>query len=191
MRKVAVFTGTRAEYGLLYWTLHELQKSQKIDLKLWVGGSHLVPSYGYTIQEIEDDGFHVDEKLDFMLASSSSSSVAKSLSLAIISATEIICRTNPDIILLLGDRYEALSVAQAAMICGVPLAHIHGGEVTEGAIDEAIRHSITKMSHIHFTATEQYRKRVIQLGEDPKFVFNFGAPGLENILRFDLLSNRH
>jgi len=187
MRKIAVFTGTRAEYGLLYWILKGLDASSKCELQLYVGGMHLSPEFGYTIDNITKDGFSVTEKIEFLLSSDSPVGIAKSMGLAMISASEVLDRNKPDLIVLLGDRFESLAIAQAAMLACIPIAHIHGGETTEGLIDEAIRHSITKMSHIHFTATEDYLNRVIQLGENPNKVFNYGAPGIDSIMQLPLM----
>ena len=187
MRKIAVFTGTRAEYGLLYWVLKGLEISPKCELQLYAGGMHLSPEFGYTIDQIVKDGFKITEKLEFLLSSDSAVGVSKSMGLALISASEALERNKPDLVVLLGDRFESMALAQAAMLACIPVAHIHGGETTEGLIDEAIRHSISKMSHIHFTATEDYRKRVIQLGEHPNSVFNYGAPGIDSIVKLPLL----
>jgi UDP-N-acetylglucosamine 2-epimerase (non-hydrolysing)/GDP/UDP-N,N'-diacetylbacillosamine 2-epimerase (hydrolysing) len=187
MRKIAVFTGTRAEYGLLYWVLKGLEESLESELQLFVGGMHLSPEFGYTIDQIVKDGFKITEKLEFLLSSDSAVGVSKSMGLALISASEVLERNKPDLVVLLGDRFESMALAQAAMLACIPVAHIHGGETTEGLIDEAIRHSITKMSHIHFTATEDYRRRVIQLGEHPDSVFNYGAPGIDSILKLPLM----
>lgn len=183
-----MITGTRADYGLLYWLLKALEKDPGIDLKIIATGAHLSPEFGYTINSIEQDGFIVDEKLTTLMSGDSAASVCKSVGLGVIGFADAYSRLKPDLLVVLGDRVEALAAAQAAMIFKIPIAHIHGGEVTEGAIDEAIRHSITKMSHIHFTATEEYRKRVIQLGESPERVFNFGAPGVEMIQRMQFWS---
>ena len=190
-KKIAVFTGSRAEYGLLFWVLKELERSPMCDLQLYVGGMHLSYEFGYTIDKIIADGFSVTEKIEFLLSSDSAVGISKSMGLALISASEILERNKPDLIVLLGDRFESLAMAQAAMLACIPIAHIHGGEITEGLIDEAIRHSITKMSHIHFTATEDYRKRVIQLGEQPDRVFNYGAPGIDSIVNLDLLDKQN
>ena len=186
-RKIAVFTGTRAEYGLLYWIIKGIHESKTNELQLYVGGTHLSEKYGYTINQIEKDGFPIKHKLDFLDSSDSSKGIAKSLSSALIQAEETFSHNNPDILIVLGDRYELLSICQAAMLRRIPIAHIHGGEITEGAMDDAIRHSITKMSHLHFTSTEIYRSRVIQLGEAPEKVFNVGAPGIDNIKYLKLL----
>lgn len=187
MKKVLVFTGARSEYGLLRPLIRLLHSSDDISLQLVVGGMHLLPEFGFTVSEIEKDGVPIAGKIDFLLGSGSSVGTAKSMGLALISACECFERLQPDLLVVLGDRTESFAVAQAAMVRRVPIAHIHGGEITEGAIDEAIRHSLTKMSHLHFTATEGYRKRVIQLGEHPDRVFNVGAPGIDNIKEFDLL----
>lgn len=191
MKKIAVFTGTRAEYGLLYWIIKALHEANEAELQLWVGGMHLSPEFGYTVNQIEEDGFSVTERLDFLLSSDSPVAISKSMGLAIISAAEAFERNKPDLLVVLGDRFESLAIAQAAMIARVPIAHIHGGETTEGLIDEAIRHSITKMAHLHFTATETYRKRVIQLGEQPNCVFNMGAPGIDSIKKLPLISKEN
>jgi UDP-hydrolysing UDP-N-acetyl-D-glucosamine 2-epimerase len=187
MRKIAVFTGTRAEYGLLYWIIKSLNESVNVDLQLFVGGMHMSPEFGYTIEQIEADGFPILERMEFLLSSDSPVGISKSMGLALINAAEAIERQKPDLIVLLGDRFESMAIAQAAMIACLPVAHIHGGETTEGLIDEAVRHSITKMSHLHFAATEQYRKRIIQLGEQPERVFNFGAPGIDSIVKLKLI----
>ncbi len=188
MKNIAVFTGTRAEYSLLYWLLTLLKNDQEINLLLFVGGTHLSHEFGHTIDQIIADGFSVTEKLEFLLSADTPNSVSKSLALAISTSADAIVKHSPDAIILLGDRYEALGVAQAAMINLVPIVHIHGGEITEGAYDDAIRHAISKLSHLHFTSTEAYRKRVIQLGEVPEHVFNVGAPGIDNIRKLKLLS---
>ncbi len=188
MRKVAVFTGTRAEYGLLYWVLKGIAESKDLELQLYVGGMHLSQEFGYTVKQIQADGFKITERMEFLLSSDTPVGISKSLALALISAAEVLERNKPDIIVLLGDRFEALAVAQAAMLACIPIAHIHGGETTEGLIDEAVRHSITKMSHLHFAATETYRRRIIQLGENPERVFNVGAPGIDSIVALNFLS---
>lgn len=188
MKKIAVFTGSRAEYGLLYWIIKGLFEHEEAELQLIVGGMHLSTEFGYTVKDIENDGFPVSEKLEFLLSSDTSVGISKSMGLAIISASEFFYRKIPDLLVVLGDRFETLAVCQAAMIAQIPIAHIHGGEITEGVIDEAVRHSITKMAHIHFTATEKYRDRVIQMGECPSSVFNHGAPGIDSIKLLPLLS---
>lgn len=187
MRKIAVFTGTRAEYGLLYWIIKGLHESVEVELQFYVGGMHLSPEFGYTITQIEKDGFPVTERMEFLLSSDSPVGISKSMGLALINSAEVLDRNKPDLIVLLGDRFESMAVAQAAMVACIPVAHIHGGETTEGLIDEAVRHSITKMGHLHFAATEGYKKRIQQLGEQPERIFNFGAPGIDSIVNLQLL----
>ena len=188
MRKICVITGTRAEYGLLYWTMKALQADDDVNLSICVTGMHLSPEFGLTYKKILEDGFIIHEKVETLLSSDTTVGISKSIGLGIISFSEVFERLNPDLILVLGDRYEIFAACTAAMISRIPIAHCHGGEATEGLIDEAIRHSITKMSQIHFTSTEEYRNRVIQLGEQPKNVFNVGALGIENINRLKLLT---
>jgi GDP/UDP-N,N'-diacetylbacillosamine 2-epimerase (hydrolysing) len=187
-RKICVITGTRAEYGLLYWTMKQIQDANDFDLQLCVTGMHLSPEFGLTYEQIEKDGFRIDEKVEILLSSDTPVGISKSMGLGMISFAEVYQRLKPDLILLLGDRFEIFSAAAAAMVSKVPIAHCHGGESTEGLIDESIRHSITKMSHLHFTSTEEYRNRVIQLGENPNSVFNVGALGIENINKLSLMS---
>lgn len=188
MKRVCVITGTRAEYGLLYWTLKALEKEPAIDLQICATGMHLSPEFGLTYQQIEADGFTIDYKVETLLSSDTGTAIAKSIGLGTIGFADAFQQLQPDIILLLGDRYEILAAATAAMTLRIPIAHCHGGEATEGLIDESIRHSITKMSHLHFTATDLFKKRVIQLGEQPDNVFNLGALGIENINRTKFLS---
>jgi GDP/UDP-N,N'-diacetylbacillosamine 2-epimerase (hydrolysing) len=187
MRKICVVTGTRAEYGLLFWLMKEIQSDASLGLQLIVTGMHLSPEFGLTYKEIEKD-FVIDKKIEMLLSSDTPIGISKSMGLAQISFAEAYAELDPDIVVVLGDRYEIFSAASASMIARIPIAHIHGGETTEGAFDEAIRHSITKMSHLHFVATEEYRQRVIQLGEHPDRVFNFGAPGLDGIRNLKLLA---
>jgi UDP-N-acetylglucosamine 2-epimerase (non-hydrolysing)/GDP/UDP-N,N'-diacetylbacillosamine 2-epimerase (hydrolysing) len=187
VKKIAVFTGTRAEYGLLYWLMRGVQEDSALDLQVIVSGMHLLPEFGETVRAIEQDGFEIDARVDMLMSSSSGVGIAKSIGVGTLGFADALDRLSPDCVVVLGDRFEALAIAQAAMVMQIPLVHIHGGELTEGLIDEAIRHSITKMAHLHFTSTETYRKRVIQLGEQPDRVFNVGAPALENIRRLELL----
>ena len=189
MKKVCVVTGTRAEYGLLYWLLKEIKADDELKLQIIVTGMHLSPEFGLTYKEIEKE-FNIDKKIEMLLSSDTSVGISKSMGLAQISFSEAYEELKPNIVVVLGDRYEIFSAASAAMIARIPIAHLHGGETTEGAYDEAIRHSITKMSHLHFTATDDYKKRVIQLGEDTKKVFNVGAKGIEKIKRLKLLPKR-
>lgn len=186
-KKICVVTGTRAEYGLLYWTMKKIKEDDDLTLQIIATGSHLSPEFGYTYQQIEKDGFHIHKKIEILLSSDSEVGVCKSMGLALISFAEAYQELQPDLIVVLGDRFEIHAAVSAAMIHRIPVAHCHGGEITEGAIDESIRHSITKMSHLHFTSTEEYRKRVIQLGEQPNHVFNVGALGVENINKLKLL----
>ncbi|MEZ5757449.1 MAG: UDP-N-acetylglucosamine 2-epimerase [Emcibacteraceae bacterium] len=187
-RKICVVTGTRAEYGLLRNLVSLINDCKETSLQLVVTGTHLVEEFGFTINHIIEDGFYVNKKIEMLLANDSTVSVTKSMGLALLGFSDAFDELKPDIIILLGDRYEMLAAASAALIAGIPVAHIHGGEVTEGAIDDSIRHSITKMSYLHFASTEEYRKRIIQLGEEPERVFNVGAPGLDNIDKLELLS---
>lgn len=188
MRKIAIITGTRAEYGLLYWLIKGVHEDSGLELQLLVTGMHLSPEFGLTWKEIDKDGFPITKKIEILLSSDTAVGISKSNALALISFAEAFDELKPEIVVLLGDRTETFAAAQAALIAGIPIAHIHGGELTEGAYDDAIRHSITKMSHLHFTATETYRKRVIQLGEQPDTVFNVGAIGLDNIKKLQLLN---
>lgn len=188
MKNICIVTATRAEYGLLKRLIKKLTNVENFNVKIVATGMHLSPEFGYTYKEIEEDGFTIDEKIEILLSSDTGSAISKSMGLAIIGFAEYFERTKPDLIIILGDRYEMLAVSCAGMNAQIPIAHLHGGETTEGAIDECIRHSITKMSYLHFTSTEQYRKRVIQLGENPERVFNVGAMGVENILRSKLLT---
>ncbi|WP_411861529.1 UDP-N-acetylglucosamine 2-epimerase [Vibrio sp. MACH09] len=181
--KVAVFTGTRAEYGLLFWLLKDIQADDEMQLQLLVSGSHLSPEHGETYQQIEQDGFHIDEKIEILLSSDSAVGTAKSIGLGVLGFSDALARLNPDVLVLLGDRFEALAIAQTAMIMRIPILHLHGGEITEGAYDDAIRHAITKLSYLHATSTDEYRQRVIQLGEHPDRVRNVGAIGLDHLKR--------
>ena len=187
-RKVCVITGTRAEYGLFYPILKKIKDSKKLQLQLIATTAHLSGEFGLTYKQIEKDGFFIDDKIENLLSSDEKSSVAKSTGLAIILLSESLDRLQPDIVLLLGDRYETHAAATTAMLMNIPIAHIHGGELTEGAVDEQIRHSITKMSYLHFCSTEVSRQRVIQMGEDQVRVFNSGAPGIDNIVNLKLLT---
>src|SRR3990167_6101165 len=186
-RKICVVTGTRAEYGLLYWLIKAVQEELSLDLQLIATCMHLSPEFGLTYKDIEQDGFKIDEKIEMLLSADTPSAISKSMGLGIIGFADAFARLRPDVVILLGDRFEALSAAIAAMNARIPIAHIHGGELTLGVIDEAIRHSITKMSHLHFASTNEYRDRIIQLGEDPNKVFNVGALGVYNIKKLNLL----
>ena len=186
-KKICVVTGTRAEYGLLYWLMKEIEADDELELQIIATGMHLSPEFGLTYKVIEKE-FKVDKKIEMLLSSDTSVGISKSMGLAQISFAEAYEELKPDILVVLGDRYEIFSATSAAMIARIPIAHLHGGEATEGLIDEPIRHSITKMSHLHFTATEAYKNRVIQLGEHPNRVFNVGGMGIENIKRLKLLN---
>jgi GDP/UDP-N,N'-diacetylbacillosamine 2-epimerase (hydrolysing) len=188
MRKICIITGTRAEYGLLYWLMKEIQNDSDLELQIFATGMHLSPEFGLTYRQIEKDGFKIDKKIEMLLSSDTPIGISKSMGLGMIGFAEAYADLKPDIIVLLGDRFEIFSAAAAAMIARIPIAHLHGGETTEGAFDEAIRHSITKMSHLHFTAAEEYRRRVIQLGELPDRVFNVGGLGIDNIRKLKLMS---
>lgn len=186
-RKICVVTGTRAEFGLLTPLMNLIKADQDLQLQVVATGMHLSPEFDLTYKEIEKE-FEIDKKIEMLLSSDTPVGISKSMGLAQISFAEVYQDLKPDMIVLLGDRYEIFSAASAAMISRLPIAHLHGGETTEGAFDEAIRHSITKMSHLHFTATNEYRNRVIQLGEQPERVFNVGGMGIESIKRLPLLT---
>lgn len=188
MKKICVVTGTRAEYGLLKPLIKRIEEDAEVELQLVVTGMHLSPEFGLTYKEIEEDGYIITDKNEMLLSSDTPNGITKSVGLATIGFADIFTRIQPDIVVLLGDRFETYAAATSAMIHRIPIAHIHGGELTEGAIDDAIRHSITKMSTLHFTSTEEYRRRVIQLGEQPERVYCVGALGVENIKKQQLLS---
>jgi UDP-N-acetylglucosamine 2-epimerase (non-hydrolysing)/GDP/UDP-N,N'-diacetylbacillosamine 2-epimerase (hydrolysing) len=189
-RKICIVTGSRAEYGLLYWIIKGIHENPELELQLIVTGMHLSPEFGLTFREIEKDGFPISERVEMLLSSDSETAVTTSMGLGMIGFAKAYERLRPDIIVILGDRFEILSAAASAVPFRVPVAHIHGGEATEGLIDEPIRHAITKMSHIHFSATEKYKSRIIQMGERPENVFCYGAPGLDNIYKLPLLNKR-
>ena len=186
LRKICVVTGTRADYGLLTPLLHEIKNDKDLELQLVVTGMHLSPEFGSTYKEIEKE-FKIDRKIEILLSSDSSVGVSKAMGLANISFSETFQESKPDILVVLGDRFEIFSAVSTAMILRIPIAHLSGGELTEGAIDDSIRHSITKMSHLHFVATQEYKNRVIQLGENPNRVYNYGEAGLDNIINLKLL----
>ena len=187
MRKICIVTGTRAEYGLLRWVMEGIRNSPKLELQVIATGMHLSPEFGLTYREIEKDGFSIDRKVEMLLSSDTPVGIAKSMGLCSVGFADAFHELNPDLILILGDRFELFSAVSVAMVSRIPVAHLHGGEATEGLIDESIRHSITKMSHLHFVAAEEYKKRVIQLGEQPDRVFNVGGLGIDNILKLRLL----
>jgi GDP/UDP-N,N'-diacetylbacillosamine 2-epimerase (hydrolysing) len=186
-RKVCVVTGTRAEFGLLRLLMQRLDEAQDVELQVLATGMHLSPEFGLTYREIEQAGFAIDVKVEMLLSADSATAVTKSMGLGLIGFADAYTRLQPDVIILLGDRFEIFTAATAALIAGIPIAHLHGGETTEAAFDEALRHSITKMSHLHFVAAEEYRHRVIQLGEHPERVFLVGGLGIDVIKQMPLL----
>lgn len=188
MKKICIVTATRAEYGLLKPVIDKVYHLERAELSLVVTGMHLSPEFGLTYKEIEQDGYPIDRYIEMLMSSDTSVGVTKSMGVALIGFADYFLDCRPDIVVILGDRYEMLMVATAAMMAGIPIAHLHGGEKTEGAVDEAVRHAISKMSHLHFTSTEEYRRRVIQLGEQPECVHNVGALGVENVRQINLLS---
>ena len=181
MRKICVFTGTRADYGIMSRLVHLIDKDPDLQLQIIATNMHLSPEFGMTYKEIENDGFKIDKKVEMMLSSDTATGTVKSMGLALIGFADALEDLKPDLAVILGDRYEMLAAAEACLINKVPIAHIAGGAISEGAYDDAIRHSITKMSHLHFTETDEYRKRVIQLGEHPDRVWSTGALGVNNI----------
>lgn len=187
-RKICVVTGTRAEFGLLRWLMGEIQNHPELVLQVVATGMHLSPEFGSTYREIEEAGFEIGARVEMLLSSDTNTAVTKSMGLGVIGFADAYERLAPDIVVVLGDRFEIFAATSAAMIAGLPVAHLHGGETTEGAFDEAIRHSITKMSHLHFVAADEYRQRVIQLGEHPDRVFNVGGMGIDAIKRIKLLN---
>lgn len=187
MKKICVITGTRAEFGLLKPLIQRIDQDGELEMQLVVTGMHLSSEFGLTYREIEEAGFEITERNEMLLSSDTPSAITKSIGMGLIGFADIFTRLMPDIIVILGDRYEMLAAATAAMVHRIPIAHIHGGELTLGAMDDAFRHSITKMSTLHFASTEEYRKRIIQLGEQPGSVFCVGALGVENIKSQKLL----
>jgi GDP/UDP-N,N'-diacetylbacillosamine 2-epimerase (hydrolysing) len=188
MKKICVVTGTRAEYGLLRWVMQGIKESSLLELQVIATGMHLSPEFGLTYRDIEADGFRIDRKVEMLLSSDTPSGVAKSMGLGLIGFGEALQQLRPDLMLVLGDRYEIFAAVAAALVARIPVAHAHGGETTEGAFDEALRHSISKMSHLHFVAAAEYRNRVIQLGEQPERVFLVGGLGIDNIKNLKLMN---
>jgi UDP-hydrolysing UDP-N-acetyl-D-glucosamine 2-epimerase len=187
-RNICVVTGSRADYGLLYWLMKDLQGDRDLQLQIAVTGMHLSPDFGDTYREIEADGFAIEVKVETVLSSDTPVGLAKSVGLGIIGFADAFQRLRPDVVVLLGDRYEIFAAAQAALFARIPIAHVAGGDSTEGSFDEAMRHSITKMAVLHFATNEVAAKRLSQLGEDPKRIFNVGSPGIDYIKRLPLLS---
>ncbi len=190
MIKVCVVTGGRMDYGHLYKVMKEIDASSKFELQIIATCMHLSPEFGLTIQRIKDDGFKINKKVECLLSSDTPSAVAKSVGIACISFSDAFMDLNPDLIILVGDRYEILAASQVALLMKIRIAHISGGDTTEGAYDEAIRHSITKMSHIHFVTNIDAYKRVKQLGENPKYIFNVGSPTIDYILDTPMISKK-
>lgn len=190
MRKICVVTGSRAEYGLLSGLMRAIQQDEELQLQIIATNMHLSPEFGLTYKEIEQDGFKIDKKVQMLLSSDTSNATTKSVGLATIGFADAYEDLKPDLLVVLGDRFEILAAVTAALFFKIPVAHLHGGEITEGAYDDCIRHAITKMSHLHFTSTEAYRQRVIQLGEQPNRVFYVGAIGVENIKHIPLSSKK-
>jgi GDP/UDP-N,N'-diacetylbacillosamine 2-epimerase (hydrolysing) len=187
-RKICIVTGTRAEYGLLRWVMQGIKDESELELQVIATGMHLSPEFGLTFREIEKDGFQINRNVEMLTSSDSSVGIAKSMGLGLIGFADALNELKPDLIVVLGDRFEIFAAVSAALVARIPVAHLHGGEKTEGAFDEALRHSITKMSHLHFVAAEEYRQRVIQLGENPDKVFVVGGLGVDNIKRLKLLN---
>lgn len=188
LRRICVVTGSRAEYGLLYWVMKAIAAHPALELQVIATGMHLSPEFGLTYRQIDADGFVIDAKVEMLLSGDTPTAVAKSVGLGVIGFADAYARLAPDVVVVLGDRFEILAAAQSAALARIPLAHIHGGETSEGAVDEGIRHAVTKLSTWHFVAAEAYRKRVVQLGEHPNRVFNVGAPGLDSLVQLPLLS---
>ena len=187
MRKICIITGTRAEYGLLRWVMQGIKDDSELTLQIIATGAHLSTEFGLTYRDIELDGFVIDRKVEMLTSSDTPVGIAKSMGLGMIGFADALNELKPDLIVVLGDRYEIFSAVSAALVARIPVAHLHGGETTEGAFDEALRHSITKMSHLHFVAADEYRQRVIQLGEQPERVFMVGGLGIDSIKRLKLL----
>lgn len=190
MKSITVLTATRAEYGLLSPIIHALRARGSFEVRVVVTGAHLSPEFGLTYKEIEKEGIEIDRKIEILLSSDTPSAISKSMGMALIGFADYFAERRPDALLVLGDRYETLAVCCAAMNARIPIIHLYGGETTEGAVDEVIRHAITKLSYLHLTSTEEYRKRVIQLGESPDRVFTVGAIGIENVMKKKLLSKQ-
>jgi len=189
-RRICVVTTSRADYGLLYWLMKEISEDNALELQVLATGMHLSSEFGLTYRAIESDGFRIDKPIEMLLSSDTESAVIKSMGVGLISCSTAFKELRPDIVVVLGDRFDLYPAALAALISRIPVAHIHGGETSQGAIDEAIRHSITKIASIHFPATDHYRKRIIQMGEDPNLVFAYGAPGLDTIYRTKLMTKK-
>ncbi len=189
-RNICVVTGSRAEYGLLYWLIKSIKDDPKLELQIIATGMHLSHEFGLTYKEIENDGFHINCKIEMLLSADTPSAISKSTGMGLIGFADAYNELNPDIVVVLGDRFEILAASIAALYARIPIAHIHGGETTMGAFDESIRHSITKMAYWHFVAADEYEKRVVQLGEDPERVFNVGGLGVDAIRKARLFTKK-
>lgn len=181
MRKICFFTGTRAEYGIMSRLMRMVAVSPECEIQIIATNMHLSPEFGLTYKEIEADGFHINKKVEMLLSSDTANGTVKSMGLATIGFADALEDLKPDLVVILGDRYEMLCAAQTCLIYKIPVAHLFGGEITEGAYDDSIRHAITKLSHLHFTSTEEYRQHIIQMGEQPNRVFYVGSLGVNNI----------
>src|SRR6202790_2681346 len=187
-RTIAVITTSRADYSHLYWPLRDLSENEKVDLRIIALGAHLSPEFGNTVQEIENDGFQIDSRIECLLSSDTDIGMAKTIGVATLSLADLLGKMRPDLLLLIADRYEMLAPAAVALALRIPIAHIEGGEVSEGAIDDAVRNALTKMAHIHFTSTHAARQRVIDMGEEEWRVHRTGAPSLDHLRRRTLLT---
>ncbi|EWH00310.1 UDP-N-acetylglucosamine 2-epimerase [Halomonas sp. BC04] len=188
VRRIWVLSTTRADYGLLYWLLREIDEDPELELMLAVSGTHLSPEFGYTVVEIERDGFRIHRRLEVLLSSDSRTAMTKAMGLAMLAYGDALAEDRPDLVVLLGDRFEIVPAALAAVVHGIPLVHLHGGETSRGALDEYFRHAVTKLANIHFPTTAPYRRRILQMGEAPERVFNYGAPGLDHLHRSEPFS---
>ena len=186
-QRICVVTGSRAEYGLLYWILHDLRADADVELQLVVTGMHLSPEFGLTVTEIERDGFPIARRVEMLVSSDTAGGIAKSIGLGVMGMSDAFEQLRPEVVLVFGDRFEILAAAQACLVHGIPVAHIAGGDTTEGAFDESMRHAITKMAHVHFVTNELSARRVRQLGEDPQRIHVVGSPGLDHLRRRPLL----
>jgi len=189
-RKICVVTGTRSEYGLLFWLMKGIEAEIGLELQVVVTGMHLSPEFGLTYRAIEEDGFNISEKVEMLLSSDSPVGIAKSIGVGVIGFADALSRLKPNLIVVLGDRFEILAAVTAALVARIPVAHIAGGDTTEGAYDESIRHGITKMAHLHFVTNEDSAKRVRQLGENPDHIYIVGNPGLDYIKRMTLFTRK-
>jgi UDP-N-acetylglucosamine 2-epimerase (non-hydrolysing)/GDP/UDP-N,N'-diacetylbacillosamine 2-epimerase (hydrolysing) len=187
-RRICVVSTTRADYGLLYWLMKAIQDDPDLELSVVATGMHLVPEFGMTVDDIEAGGFTIDKRVEILISSDSRSAIVKSMGVAMIAFADALKDIAPDIVVILGDRFEIVPVALASVVLRIPLAHIHGGETSQGALDEAFRHAVTKLANVHFPATEIYRRRILQMGEEPGRTFNLGAPGLDALYHLDLLN---